>query len=118
MVKRTFRNCVGLIPGLGSYSTLFQDRLGPTKLGIARIDLVVALRFKAVPSLCVHTSQWGYIYRDKRKFEFELWKSNTSKLLDNPEEMFPRYYMGSDVINIHHVLLCYHSLNIIIINIF
>ena len=54
-----------------SRSTVFQDRFGPTKLGVARVDLVVSIMLQGSSlSMCSHKPVW--IYTDKRKFEFEF----------------------------------------------
>ena len=62
---------VGSIPGLGSQSTVFQDRLGSTKLGVARVDLVISNTLQG-SSFSMYTHKPVWIYRDERKFEFFL----------------------------------------------
>ena len=51
--------------------SVFQEHLVPTKLGVARVDLVISIMLKSsFFSMCSHKPVW--IYRDKRKFEFEF----------------------------------------------
>ena len=52
-------------------STVFQDRLGPTKLGVARVDLVISIVLQGSSfSMCSHKPVW--IYRDKHNREFDI----------------------------------------------
>ena len=63
IIKRAAITC------LGSSSTVFKDRLGPTKLGVARVDLVIIITLQDNSfSACSHKTVWTD--RDKRKFEF------------------------------------------------
>ena len=68
---RAFRLCVGSIVGLGSYSIVFQNRLGPTKPGVARVDLVMSITLQS-SSFSMYSQKPVWIYRDKRKFEYTL----------------------------------------------
>ena len=86
IMKMNINNCVDSIPGLGSQSTVLQDRFGPTKPSRSLISITLQGSTFSVTQASVD------IYRDKPKFERVFYYLIKNKLIRKIEKKSAQLY--------------------------